>query len=46
MDTGNAVTNEAMLGINRAMGFTHELTWTDVELPVETAHAYLESRGI
>jgi GNAT superfamily N-acetyltransferase len=46
METGNAFTNEAMLGINHAMGFTHELTWTEVELTVEGASAYLESRGI
>lgn len=46
METGNAFTNEAMLGINHAMGFIHELTWTDVELTVKAADSYLGSRGI
>jgi len=43
-ETGNAVTNEAMLAINRQMGFEHELTTTDIEVEVEDARKYLESR--
>ncbi|MDX1468820.1 MAG: GNAT family N-acetyltransferase [Acidimicrobiia bacterium] len=34
-ETGNAFTNEAMLGINHAMGFRHEFTMTDVEFDVD-----------
>jgi GNAT superfamily N-acetyltransferase len=44
-ETGNAFTNEPMLAINHAMGFEHELTITDVEIPVESALAYLASRS-
>jgi GNAT superfamily N-acetyltransferase len=44
-ETGNAFTNEAMLAINRQMGFEHELTTTDVEIQVEDARKYLEARG-
>ncbi len=43
-ETGNASTNAAMLAINRAMGFEHELTTTDVELDVAEAKRYLDSR--
>lgn len=41
-ETGNAFTNDAMLAINRAMGFRHELTMTEVELEVEEALAYVD----
>lgn len=34
-ETGNAFTNEAMLGINHAMGFRHEYTMSDVEFDVD-----------
>ena len=40
-ETGNAFTNDAMLAINRQMGFEHELTTTDVEVSVEEARTYL-----
>lgn len=43
-ETGNAFTNDAMLAINHAMGFEHEMTTTDVEIEVETALAYVASR--
>lgn len=39
-ETGNAFTNDAMLSINRAMGFEHELTLTEVELKVADALSY------
>ena len=42
--TGNADSNDAMLGINRAMGYRPligQMTW---ELPVETAAAWLRDR--
>lgn len=45
-ETGNAFTNEPMLAINRAMGFVHELTTTDVELDVEDAKRYVQSKGL
>lgn len=45
-ETGNAFTNDAMLAINREMGFKHEFTTTDVEMTVTQAFSYLESRGI
>lgn len=45
METTNAHTNEPMLAINRAMGFEHEYTMTDVEVEVENVEAYLASRG-
>ena len=44
--TGNADSNDAMLGINRQMGYRPllgQMTW---ELPVETAAAWLRDRGI
>lgn len=44
-ETGNAFTNEPMLAINHAMGFTHELTMTDCLLTLDQARTYLESRG-
>ncbi len=34
-ETGNAFTNDAMLGINHAMGFEHEYTMSDVEFDVD-----------
>ncbi len=42
-ETGNAFTNEAMLGINHAMGFAHEYTMTDVEFDVGEVLARLGS---
>lgn len=45
METGNAFTNKAMLGINHAMGFEHEFTISEVEIPVDEAEAYLTSRS-
>ena len=45
-ETGNAFTNEAMLAINRQMGFVHELTTTDVQVTVEQARSYLQRRGL
>ena len=44
-ETGNAFTNEPMLAINHAMGFTHELTMTDCLLTVGQARTYLDSKG-
>ncbi len=41
METGNAFTNEAMLGINHAMGFRHEFTMSEVEIGVEEAEDFL-----
>lgn len=46
METGNAFTNKAMLGINHAMGFEHEHTMSDVEVTVDAAEAYLASRSV
>lgn len=43
-ETGNAETNEAMLAINRAMGFRAELTLSEVALSVKAAEKYLASR--
>lgn len=40
-ETGNAQTNEAMLGINKAMGFKPAFTATDVEADLEAVNAYL-----
>ena len=44
-ETGNAFTNEAMLGINHAMGFEHEFTMTDAEVNVAQVENYLADRG-
>lgn len=44
METGNAFTNEPMLGINHAMGFEHEYTMSEVEVPVEKAEAFVIAR--
>jgi mycothiol synthase len=44
--TGNADSNDAMLGINRLMGYrplVGQMTW---ELPVETAAAWLAARSV
>jgi mycothiol synthase len=46
METGNAFTNEPMLGINHAMGFRHEFTMSEVEVGVEDAEAYLAARPV
>lgn len=43
-ETGNAFTNKAMLAINHAMGFEHELTITDCSVSIERAKAYLAGR--
>jgi len=42
--TGNADSNDAMLGINRAMGYKPFFATQIWELPVDTAAAWLESR--
>ena len=44
METGNAFTNEPMLGINHAMGFQHEFTISEVDIDVKDAEAYLAAR--
>ena len=44
--TGNADSNDAMLGINREMGYRPLLGETTWELPVETAAVWLRGRGI
>jgi GNAT superfamily N-acetyltransferase len=44
METGNAFTNEPMLGINHAMGFAHEFTMSEVEVGVDRVDTYLASR--
>jgi mycothiol synthase len=43
-ETGNADSNEAMLGINRAMGFRQELVITNFEVDLATLDSYLHSR--
>ena len=43
-ETENAVTNDAMLRINHAMGFEHELTLAEVEVDVDQVEKYLASR--
>lgn len=43
-ETTNAYTNEAMLGINHEMGFSHEYTMTEVEASLETVRSYLSGR--
>ena len=43
-ETGNAFTNDAMLAINHAMGFRHDLTITDVEVSTARARSYLDSK--
>ncbi len=43
-ETGNASTNEAMLRINHAMGFEHELTEAEVVVEIGQVERYLESR--
>ena len=44
--TGNADSNDAMLGINRQMGYRPLLGQTTWELPVEQAAAWLRERGL
>lgn len=44
IETGNAFTNEAMLGINHAMGFRHEYTMAWVEVDVDRVESYLATR--
>ena len=44
--TGNADSNDAMLGINRQMGYRPLLGQTTWELPVEQAAAWLRSRAL
>jgi GNAT superfamily N-acetyltransferase len=43
--TGNADSNDAMLGINKEMGYRPLIGQSAWELPVETAVAWLEARG-
>ena len=43
-ETGNAYTNETMRAINRAMGFEHELTETEVEVTVEAARSFAATK--
>jgi GNAT superfamily N-acetyltransferase len=43
--TGNADSNDAMLGINKAMGYRPLIAQTTWELPVETAAAWLADRS-
>lgn len=44
--TGNADSNDAMLGINRLMGYRPLLGHTTWEVPVETAAAWLARRSV
>lgn len=44
-ETGNAFTNDAMLAINHAMGFRHEITITEVEFSVDEVLAYVAARA-
>jgi GNAT superfamily N-acetyltransferase len=44
--TGNADSNDAMLGINKEMGYRPLLGQTTWELPVADARRWLEGRGI
>lgn len=44
-ETSNAHTNEAMLAINRAMGFRHEYTMTNYEADLVDVASYLDRRG-
>lgn len=44
--TGNADSNDAMLGINRAMGYRPMLGSTTWEVSVETARAWLAAKGV
>lgn len=44
--TGNADSNDAMLGINRLMGYRPLLAHTTWEVPVETAAAWLAARSV
>ncbi len=44
--TGNADSNDAMLGINRAMGYRPLMAQTIVELPVDRAEEWLRQRGL
>ena len=43
--TGNADSNDAMLGINKEMGYRPLIGQTTWELPVPEARAWLEARG-
>lgn len=45
IETGNATTNEAMLGINRALGFKPVLVWQNREIQIEDLLAYLRKRA-
>jgi len=42
-ETENASTNDAMLGINHAMGFEYGLTMAEVEVDVDQVERYLDS---
>lgn len=43
-ETGNAAENDAMLGINNAMGFKPEFTAYEVEVDLSAVEAYLAAR--
>ena len=45
METGNAFTNAPILGINHAMGFEHEYTMSEFEVPADDAAAFAASRS-
>lgn len=45
VETGNATTNEAMLGINRAMGFKPILIWQEREISTEDLLTWIRSRA-
>lgn len=44
--TGNADSNDAMLGINKAMGYRPVIAQTTWELSVDAAEAWLRGRGV
>jgi GNAT superfamily N-acetyltransferase len=44
--TGNADSNDAMLGINKLMGYRPLIGQTTWELPIEAAAAWLQGRGV
>lgn len=44
--TGNADSNDAMLGINRQMGYRPLVAATAWELPVDVARAWLDAKGV
>lgn len=44
--TGNADSNDAMLGINKAMGYRPMISSTTWEVPVDKVEAWLAERGV